>query len=454
MKIIIAGLGKIGWAAAEQLLAEQHDVAVIDISPERVEQAVTQLDLMAIEGNAASCETLQTAGADAADLLIASTASDTLNLVCCMVGQRLGARHTIARVRDTAYLRQADFMRESFGLSLLINPELEVASEISRILRFPTAIRIDSFSRGRVELAEYRLHAGSSLVGLPLSRLNTVYPKKVLICAVKRDNEVRIPKGDFVLRAGDRLSLAAGPEELRGFFKAAGVYKRAVRNVLMLGGGRISAYLARQLAECGIHTRIIERDEARCRELCELLPHTEIIHGDGTKRELLLEQGLDSADGFVALTGIDEENLILSMYVRSLGVGKIIAKVNEEHLAAMLEETGLECFVSPKQLVVEQIVRYVRALQNARGSNVETLYRLIGGRVEALEFMVKAASRCAGRPLKQLPVRSDVLVVAVTRDDRVLIPNGDTALQEGDRAVIISTQSGLKDVDDILTEKQ
>jgi len=455
MKIIIAGLGKIGWAAAEQLLAENHDVTIIDISPKRVQQASNSLDVIAIEGNGSSCDTLASANIESADILIATTASDTLNLVCCMVAKRMGVSHTVARVRDTVYLRQADFLRESFGLSMLINPEQEVAKEISRILRFPAATtRIETFSRGRVELAEYHLEKGSMLAGLPLYQLRSAYKGPVLVCAVERDEKVLIPKGDFVLSEGDNLTVASEPRVLREFFKKLGAYRRAARNVLLLGGGRISVYLARSLADYGMQVRIIEQDLTRCQELSDLLPHTEIIHGDGSKREVLLEQRIASADGFVALTGSDEENLILSMYAHASGVKNVIAKVNEEHLTPMLEGTGLNCFVNPKQVVVQQITQYVRALQNSLGSNVETLYRIVGGHVEALEFLVRAGSRAIGIPLKDLQLRANVLIVALTRDNQIVIPDGNTSLQPDDRAIIVTTISGLNDLDDILLEKR
>ncbi len=454
MKTIIAGLGKIGWAVAEQLLAENHDLTIIDIDEERIESASNSLDVITIEGNASNCEILEAADIANTDMMIATTDSDAMNLVCCMVGKRMGAKHTIARVRDTAYLRQADFLRESFGLSMLVNPELEVANEIARILRFPTATRVESFSRGRLRLAEYPLEKNSALVGVPLSKLEMVSRAGILICAVERDDHVVIPKGDFVLEPGDSLTLAAEPKDLRSFFKKLGVYRRAAKSVLILGGGRIAVYLARALDVYGIETRIVERNLDRCRELSELLPHTEIIHGDGSRRELLLEQRIANTDGFVALTGSDEENLILSMYAHSCGVRSVIAKVNEEHLSAMLEDTGLNCFVNSKQVVVQQIMQYVRALQNSMGSSVETLYRIVDGRVEALEFIVSSSAHCINTPLKNLPLRSDVLVVGITRNNEMLVPSGDSVILPGDRIIVVTTQSGLQDLDDILTEKR
>ena len=450
MKIVIAGMGKMGWAVAERLLAEGHDVTAIDSRSERVTQAADALDLMALEGNAADCAVLRGAGVAGADLLLAATNSDEQNLVCCMIGRRLGAAHTVARVRDTVYLQQAGFMRESFGLSRLINPDHETAAEISRLLRLPAATRVDVLAHGGLELAECRLEADSPFLGRSLSQLGSSLRLKALVCAVERGGRVSIPKGDFVLQAGDKLSVAAQPAELRAFFKAAGINRRACRSALILGGSRAAIYLAQNLEERGVRVLIIEQDAERCRQLASLLPRAEIIRGDGAKRELLREAGLGRTDGFVALTGSDEENLILALYAKSCGVSKVIAKVNQEELATLLSDTQVDCFVQPLRLVVEQVVQNVRALQNAQGSSVEELRCIVDGRVEALEFLVSPHSRCLDRPLRELPLRADVLLAAVLRGDNISLPGGQTVLQAGDRVVAVTTQSGLRDLDSIL----
>lgn len=452
MKIIVAGLGKVGWAAAGQLLNEGHEVIGIDKNGDRVEQAMDNMDLIAVRGSAADREVLLNAGAESVDILIAATASDELNLVSCMVGRRLGVSHTVARVRDTSYLRQAAFMRESFGLSRLINPELEAACEISRLLQLPGATRVDSLAGGSIELAECHLTADSPLLAGTLSQLGEKYRGKVLICAVERDRRAMIPKGDFRLQAGDRITVAAASANLRAFFKTAGTDHPAARSVLLLGGSRTAIYLARLLAEQGVRVRIIEEDMARCSELAQLLPGAEIIHGNGSSPELLQEAGLERVDGFVALTGSDEENLVMALYAKSRCSGKIIAKVNHEELIQLMDATPVDCFIHPSRLMLDQLMQYVRSIQNARDGSVEALRCLAGGEVEALEFQVPADFRYLEQPLRDLPLRREVLIAAVTRGGRVILPDGGTCLQAGDRAVVVTTRNGLGRIDNILTE--
>ena len=450
MKIIIVGAGKAGFAIAEQLSAEGHDVTVIDNRPDQLSAVTDTLDVISMEGNGCSFETLEEAGAEDADVLIAATGRDEVNIVSCAAARHLGAKSTLARIKDPEYTRQRERLREGFGIFSVFNPDLEAASEISRILQFPTAARVETFAKGRAELVEYRIPAGSELVGITLAQLPKRFRARVLVCAVERSGEIIIPNGGFVLQAGDRLSIAGARTQLRSFFIRVKAYKKPVRSVMLLGGSFIAVYLARQLMEAGIRVTLIERNEARCKQLCGLLPRASIRCGDATRREVLQEEGLGMTDAVVALTGFDEDNLILSMYAGSCGVGKVVTKVSEEHFALMLQNSGIDCFVCPKLLAAQQIVQYVRALDNAAGSSVESLYRLVDGKVEALQFVVGARSRCAGRALRDLVTWPDVLVGAVIQDGICRIPDGDTVLNEGDRAVVVTTRSGLRDLDAIL----
>lgn len=452
MKIIVTGAGKVGYTVAEQLAGEGHDITIIDSNHEKISRASDDLDVIAIEGNGASLELLDEAGVRTADMLIAATGSDEVNMICCMAARKLGTRYTVARIRTPEYYGQSDFLRETMGLSMAINPDLEAAAEISRILQFPSATRVETFSHGRVDLVTYHIPEGSDLDGLRLKNIGSRYKAKVLICVVERGEEVLIPNGEYTLKSGDFISIAGPQPELSSFFMNAGAYKKPVRNVIIMGGSRISIYLTKLLNAAGIGVTIIERNMPKCDMLAELLPKAKIILGDATHRDVLMEEGLRNADAFVALSGYDEDNIIISMYAGTQGVSKVVAKVNEEHFTEMLDKTTLDSVICPKLLVAQQITRYVRAMQNASGSNVETLYRLVDGRVEALEFNVGEASRCTRSPLSDLNLKSGILIASVIRGGKSMIPDGHTQMLPGDRAIIITTTSGLGDLDAILEE--
>ncbi len=450
MKIIVAGAGKVGYTVAEQLAEEHHDVTVIDSNPDKISRASNDLDVICIEGNGASFELLDEAGVRTADMLIAATGQDEVNMVCCMAARKLGTKYTVARIRSPEYLSQGEFLRETLGLSMAINPDLEAAAEISRILQFPTAARVETFSHGSVDMVTYRIPKGSKLGGVPLRHLSDKFRGRVLVCAVERDEDVFIPNGRFILHSGDSISIAGPQAELRAFFMDAGAYRKPVSSVIILGGSRIAIYLTSKLCAAGMDVTIIERNADKCERLAELLPKARIILGDGTRRDVLIEEGLKNADAFVALSGYDEDNIIISMYAGTLGVSKVVTKVNEEHFSEMLGNTTLDCIVCPKLLVAQQIVRYVRAMQNSMGSSVETLYRLVDRRVEALEFIVRQGSKCIDRPLKDLKLKPNMLIASVVRNGKSQIPDGGTRIKAGDRAIIVTTDNGLDDLDDIL----
>jgi trk system potassium uptake protein TrkA len=405
-----------------------------------------------VEGNATSAEILREAGAEKADLLLAATEQDEVNMVCGISARKLGTRHVIARVRDPEYLSQREFLREALGLSVIVNPEYECAKEISRILRFPSAVRVDAFSKGSAEIVEHRVREGGKLDGIQLRMRPQQLGARVLVGVVERGGEAIIPNGDFILRGGDRLSITGSSSELRRFFIACGSYQRPVRRAMLMGGGRIAVYLSRLLLEAGVDVTVVERDRERCDRLLDLIPKAHIVCGDATRSDVLLEDGLSSADAFVALTGEDGDNIITSLYARDRGVPKIVAKVNREHFSDILENSGLDSIVTPKDLVAQQLARYVRAMNNSLDSSMETLYRLADGQIEALEFKIGSGSALVGVPLKDLKLKPSILISAVIRGTRSIIPDGQTVIQPGDHAVIVAGAGRIQNVDEILEE--
>ncbi|MBQ3132329.1 MAG: Trk system potassium transporter TrkA [Clostridia bacterium] len=452
MNIVIVGDGKVGYTITERLSRENHDITVIDKRPAALNNTMNLQDVSCVEGNGVSHVVQTEAGVPKADLLIAATSTDEMNMLCCMVAKKLGAKHTIARVRDPQYQQQMFFLKDELGLSMTVNPEQAAAAEISRLLRFASAIKVEPFAKGRIELVEFKVREDGPLNGMRLADFYGHFKLKVLVCAACREDEVFIPKGNFVMQAGDKLSILAAPNDVSAFFRATGTFKRKVKDVMIVGGGKIAYYLARLLIEIGLHVKIIEKDEATCEMLCELLPKAQILHGDGTDHELLHEEGIDKTDALVALTGIDEENIILSMYANSINVDKVITKVNNSRLADMVANVGVESLISPKDIAANSIISYVRAMTNATGSNVETVHRIADGNAEALEFRVREGNRCVGIPLKDLPIRDNVLIGAIIRGGTCIIPGGNDCIKVGDSVIVVTTISGLDELNRILKE--
>ena len=450
MNIIIVGGGKVGYSVAETLSAEGHDITVIDQSAATIERISTALDVICVQGSAANPETLQAAGVDRAELLLAATEKDEVNMICGITAHRLGARHVVARIRDPEYLHQGAFLRKTMGLSLIVNPEYECAKEISRLLHFPSAVRVDTFSNGSVEIVDHRIPEDGKLAGMTLRELPGAIGAKVLVVMVERGSEALIPHGDFTLRAGDRLSISGSTAELRRFFARIGQYRRPVKSVMLMGGGRVAVYLTRMLLESGIAVTIVERDAARCELVCDLVPGASVVCGDATRSEVLDEEGLARSDAFVALTGDDGDNIIVSLFARSCAVPKIVTKLNRDLFGGLLEGTGLDSTVSPKELVAQQLTGYVRALSASRGGGMESLHRLADGKAEALEFLVDEHSRMAHKPLRELKLKKNVLIGAIIRSGKSLIPDGNTALLPGDHAVVVSLAGRLTALDQIL----
>ncbi len=387
MKIVIIGDGKVGHKLTTQLSEEDYDIVLIDQNAGKLKEALNQLDIFCITGNGADVEVQKQADVPHADLVIACASMDELNMLSCLLARRLGAKHTIARVRNPIYYRQIDLFKEDLHMSMAVNPELSAANEIARILLFPEACKVETFMKGRVELVEHVLKTGSPLAGLSLAKIDRKFQMNILVCAVKRGDSVYIPDGDFVLQEDDRLHIAAGHQDLRSFFKSLGRKSTKIKKVMICGGGNLCFYLTRQLLQAGMQVKIIERNPEKCEYLCEALPKATIIQGDAADHDLLLEEGIQGTDAVVALTGMDEENIIMSLFAKAQGVDKIIAKVNEDSRAQMVEGLGIDSIVSVKSAAADEIVNYVRARKNSYSSaNVETIYRLLGGRGDGVHY--------------------------------------------------------------------
>ncbi len=453
MKIIIAGCGKIGRTIVESLMLEGHDVVAIDNDPAVITDITNVYDVMGVCGNGADSDILQTAGVADAELFVAVTGSDEFNMLSCFMAKKLGAGHTIARIRNPEYNdKSLGFMCHCLELSMPINPELLAANELYNLLRFPAAVKIETFSQRNFEMIEIRLAQDSPIAGLTLRQLREKYDAKVLVCAVRRGDEVCIPDGSFKLCAGDRLGLTAAPNEIQRFMKATGALRPQARSVMILGGSTTAYYLAKRLLSAGADVKVIECDRARCEQLAEELPRAVIINGDGSRGELLLEEGLGSHDAFVALTGTDEENILMSYFASSQRVPVVITKVNRDEMLPLVGGLGLDYMISPKKAVADILVRYARALQNSAGSSVETLYKLMDGRVEALEFKVGEGLALLGIPLKELKpqMKPGILIAGIVRDRKTIIPSGDDKILSGDRVVMIAAGQQLGSLSDIM----
>lgn len=449
MKIIIVGCGKVGETLTADLSREGHDVTVIDRSDEVVDIICDRYDVMGFAGNGASYETLMDADIEHADLMIAVTGTDEVNLLVCLIARKAGHCQTIARVRNPEYNQEAGFLRQELGLALVINQEYASAQEIARVLKFPTAIEINTFAKGKVDLLHFRVPQGSVLDGLDLNLLHDRLKSHVLVCTCERDGQMIIPQGSTVLRSGDVISIVAPTEEQASFFRKIGLQTHAVKNTMIIGGGETAYYLAKMLLRAGIQVKIVEKDLKRCEQLADMIPKATIIHGDGSDKDLLNEEGVGQTEGFVALTGIDEENVILSLFARSVGVRKIVTKVNRVAFEEVFDQMNLDTMISPKNITAEHILQYVRAMQNSYGSNIETLHRMMDDQAEALEFLIRDSFRYSGIPLKDLKLRPGVLVACISHEGKIILPRGDDVIRPGDTAVVITSLKGVKDISDI-----
>lgn len=449
MKIIIVGCGKVGTALAAQLSAEKHNVTVIDTNDEVLSNVSQIYDVMPVTGNGLSSATLKEAGLDDADLFIAVTKNDEINLLCCVVAKQSTTIRTIARVRTPFYRGETEFLRKKLGIDMIINPEHAAAKEVARLLQFPSATDIDSFFNNRIDMIRFRVPRTSPIVGTALKDL----PRRdgnVLVCAAADGDKAVIPDGEFIIKGGSDLSIIAGLADAEKFIRKAGVDAGRVRSAMIIGGGELSYYLAEMLDRINIDVKIIERDHRRAVELSGLLPGCTIICGDGSDRELLKEEDIDSVDAVIACTDIDEENIILSLYARRHVRKKVVTKINHLDMDDVLADLDLDSIVNPKHTTVEYIVQYVRALTNSQGSNVEMLYKLMGDRFEALEFVVKDNCKAAGKELKDLKTRDNTLVAGIMHEGRFIIPGGSDSFVPGDSVVVVTTHRDMSDLDHIL----
>lgn len=438
MKIIVAGDGKMGSTLTRQLALEGHEVILVDANSRVLESTQERYDVMVIQGNCATMDVLKHAGVREADLLIALTGADEINLLCCMTAHGMNPKiHTIARVRNPEYTEQIYKMRDMFGLSMVVNPERQAAVEISRLLKYPGFQKRDTFDRGRVEIVELKLNAQSKLCDVALNDMNSIVRCKILVCTVLRNGTAVAPDGNFVLREGDRIFVTAPSNELTKLLHNLGIITHRVKRVLVCGGGRVTVYLAKQLEKSGIAVQIVEQDAERCVALASQLPHTSIIHGDASSEFLLESEGISTCDALATLTGIDELNMIISLYGSSCGVPQIITKLGRMNNKNILDNLSLGSIISPKELCCNTIVHYVRAMQNQTGA-ARTVYSIADGQAEAMEFLVDENTQHCGEPLKHLKIKKNVLVACITNGVQQEIPNGDSSFNRGDTVIIVT----------------
>ncbi len=453
MNIIVVGCGKIGTAVVSALVSEGHDVTAMDENPAVINEITNVYDVMAVCGNGADCETLEEARIDSCDIFVAVTGSDELNMLSCFIAKKMGAKHTVARIRNPEYNdRSLSFMRHQLELSRSINPELSMAQELHNLLKLPSAYKVEYFSGRNLEMIEVRLKKDSSLVGKKLSKIRDREKENFLIGAVLRDNELHIPDGNFELREGDTVSIVASPTDMQKLLKSLDMIKKAVKDVMIIGGSKTAFYLAKILSTTGTNVKIIEKNRENCVKLSEILPKTDIIHGDGSHHDVLMEEGLRSIDAFVALTGMDEENILTSLFAGEFNVPKIITKINSNELTKMGEKLGLDSVISTKSITADIIIRYARALENSAGSNIETLYKFMDGKAEAIEFNVRKGAKIIGTPIKDLSLKQGILIAGIIRQRKTaIIPTGDDIINEYDRVIVLASATHrLSDLSDIL----
>lgn len=450
LKIIIVGCGKVGANLVAQLSKEGHDITVIDKKAEKIQDITNTYDVMGIVGNGASYSTQMEAGIEETDLIIAVTDSDELNLLCCTVAKRVGKCAAIARVRTPDYSEETGYLREKLGLALIINPELEAAREVARILYLPTALEVNSFAHGQAELVKFKVPEGNLLNGLSLAYLGKNITNDILICAVERNGEVYMPNGDFVLQSGDVVSFVSERHIARDFLKQIGLATRQVKDTMIIGASKAAYYLAKELLNMGISVKIIEKEKENCESLSVKLPKAIIINGDGTDPDILKEEGIETVQSFIPLTGIDEENIMLTLYAKQVSKAKVVTKINRVNYKQVINNLDLGSLVYPKYITSEAIIAYVRAKKNSMGSNIETLYHMFDSRVEAIEFIVEENSKVSGVPIKDLKLKKDVLISFINHNGHIIIPTGNDEIEDGDTVMIVTKNTGFTGIDDIV----
>ncbi|MGN1418764.1 MAG: Trk system potassium transporter TrkA [Acutalibacteraceae bacterium] len=451
MNIIIVGCGKVGTALAEQLESEGHEITVVDTDPEAVRVVTDVSDVMGVIGNGVVHKTLDEAGIEFADLFIAVTGSDELNLLCCLIANKTSSCRTVARVRNPDFVSESSFIRKKLGISMIINPELEAANEIARLFSIPSAIEVDTFAGGRVELLTTVLPDNSPLIDMQIEKALGRLSGKMLICAVERKGEVIIPSGQTVLRQGDKISFVTTRKDCAAFFKKAGIARNHVKSIMIVGGGKITYYLTQKLCEYGFKVKIIEKSKERCEFLNSVLPgNVVIINGDGCDRRLLLEEDIAEVDGFTSITDFDEENIMLSVYVNANYDVKTVTKINRLNFEGLIDKLSVGSVVYPKFITCEMIISYVRALENSSGSNVHTLYNIVDSKAQAIEFNVRTESAVTNVPLYHLRTKPNTLLCCISRAGKIIIPSGDDEIKVGDTVVVVTTDRTLNDIKNIV----
>ena len=450
LSIIIVGCGKVGMTLIEQLSKEGHDITIIDKNAAKVQEMSNLYDIMGLVGNGASYSVQMEAGIENADLIIAVTASDELNLLCCTVAKQVGDCAAIARVRTPDYSKEAGYLREKLGLTMIINPELEASLETARILYLPTALEVNSFAHGQAEIVKFKIPEGNLLDGMTIATLGKSITNEILICAIEREGEVYVPGGNFQMAKADIVSFVAPRRHIRSFLKKIGFKTKQVKDAMIVGGGKASYYLAKQLIAMGIDVKIIEQNKERCEELSILLPEAIIINGDGTDEEVLREEGIEYAQAFIPLTDIDEENIMLTLHAKQVSNAKLITKINRSTFKNVISKLDLGSVIYPRYITSEAIIAYVRAKKNSTNSNIETLYHMFDNRAEAIEFRVDEPSSVTGIPLKDLMLKNDLLVSFIYRNGKVQIPSGLDTIEVGDTVMIVTTHTGLDNIQDII----
>lgn len=450
MKVIIVGCGRVGQALAEKLNSDGNNVTIIDMSVDKVNETTDLVDVMGIVGNGATHTTLREAGIKEADLFIAVTNSDELNLLCCMIAKKESGCKTIARLKSPEYRNEMEYLRTELGLAMVINPEYAAAEEIARVLRFPTAIKIEPFAKGKVEIVKFKIPENSVLIGMSIKDLMIKYPTEVLVSTIERGNEAYIAKGDFVFAEKDVVSIVATPKNANNFFRKIRRKDPAVHSAMVVGGGVITHYLCEILEKSSVALKIVERDMGACEELAGKFPKYSIVYGNPTDKELLAEEGVARMDAFLTLTNSDEENILLSLFAKEVFDGKLVTKIKRTDYDSVIKRLDLDTVICPKNITADTIARYARSTKHTRGNNIEAMYSLIEDEVEASEFIIKEKSQIVGTPLSQLRLKPDVLVACITRGDKVIIPRGGDTIEEGDAVVVVTKMIGLHDIVDVL----
>lgn len=449
MKIVIIGVGKIGRTVLGNLSGEGHTITIIDEDRDKIEELIEKYDVFGVVGNGACMDIQIEANVKTADLVIVLTNSDELNVLACLVAKKLGAPNTVARVRNPNYRKQILAMKDELGISMILNPEKETSNEIFSLISLPSVAQVESFARGRVKLVAIVVEKDCLLVGETLISIARKFHTKVLICAVERGGQVFIPSGNFIIEEGDKIHFTAAANSLGDFLTEINVMNSPLRKIMIVGGGRIGYYLADDLSKKKYKVKLIEQDMAKAEVIADTLPKVTVIAGDGTKHDLLIEEGIESTDAFITLTGIDEENIIASMFANKKKVRRIITKIDRDELMCMLDDVGIHNNVSPKDIIATRVLRYIRALANKRGSNIITLYRLVNNQVEALEFVAKMLDDIYNKPLKELKIKKNCLIACIIRNNEVIIPDGNACICQNDNVIVVTTHKNFDDLIDI-----